>query len=85
MHSYENFYLESDKVDCFGGLLTGWLQTPCSAGENACKSCPQGSFNLDPYAKGCSLCPQNAVCEKGAIVPEAGFWSSSLRSDQPHR
>jgi len=58
----------------------------CNPGEalvgTSCSVCDYGTYSLDP-SEACKDCPDGADCYGGSIiVPKAGYWRSSKRSDK---
>jgi hypothetical protein len=66
-------------VDCGVGDVT-------SLTGDACQTCENGYFSLDPRNNTCDICVPNAECIGGAsITPAADFWHSAPHSVQMHR
>ena len=67
-----------------------WMRTQCFLGETQvggqCQVCQPSTFSLNLSALSCDECPNNAICSGGAsIVPEKGFWHSTVNSFQIHQ
>lgn len=87
---------ETTKVSTYASLLFLLSQISvdvrsCELGEvtnelgDACEPCSPGSFSLNPANFSCDECPAHAVCPGGVqLVPDVGYWHSSVSSPQMH-
>lgn len=63
----------------------------CQFGEftgndgTSCQLCPTGNFNFGESVTDCSECPNHAVCNGTLLVPDQGYWHSTVYSTQMHK